>query len=275
MTPSRAMDPQLNEALTDAVRRWARPTTPEELKRRGVRSVRSVSMTRVASLIEKAVNRTMIARTIGDHPEDGDSFSVAARREFLRMVTGEDAPPSTRAEADDPVKLQAQSALAKLKAELAERRREVAQRRQALAEVDGAVGEGDERLAERLRALFAAWGGSPDDPSPLEREVIDLAIRELRRERAGTEHAQLEEQQREIDRLERRVTKLTRLLDETEAELRQAVRLASQDPGVASVFESVQGLDVEDAQLEKKAELMTAIFQANLRMRARLATIHN
>lgn len=258
------MEPHINEALTDAVRRWARPTTPEDLQRRGVTRIRSISMTRVASLIEKAVNRTMLARTLGDFPDDAESFSVAARSEFMRLMG--DRPSAD----EDPVQRQAATALARLEEEVAERRQEVEEQRRTLERVGGRVGEGDEELEAKLRALFVQWGGSAVDPSPLEREVIRISVAQLREERARNEREKLLESQNQVELLERRVAKLNRLLEETEAELQRAVRAKVGDSGLASIYEDVQGLDEHDAQYEKKNVLMTAIFEANLQMRAAL-----
>ena len=95
--------------------------------------MRSVSLTRVASLIEKAVNRTMLSRTIGDYPDDADSFSEAARVEFLRLMG---TTPSTM-DAQDGVERTAASALDRLRIELAERRKQVEKERENLAIVSG------------------------------------------------------------------------------------------------------------------------------------------
>ena len=94
---------------------------------------------------------------------------------------------------------------------------------------------------------------------------------ELRRERAAGTAVRLEEQAKSIDLLERRIAKLNQLLGETEAQLRRARSRSSEDPGLASVYEGVQGLDEDDSQFDKKAELMASIFEANLAMRQELA----
>lgn len=264
------MDPNFNAALTDAVRRWARPTTPDELKRRGVARVRSLSLNRIASLIEKAVNRTMISRTLGGFPDDGERFSTDAREEFLRLVRDSSSPSSS---SSGELEGEAVSALERLKLELSERKREVEEERRSLTAVGGAVGEADELLERKLRELFAAWGGSPDDPSPLEREVIRLAVAELRSERGRAQLARLEEHQRQVDIMERRISKLTQLLGETEAELQRAMRQGGVDGGIASIFEDVQGIAAGDAQYEKKAALMSAIFEANLELQTSLGVL--
>lgn len=259
------MEPQINEALTDAVRRWARPTTPEDLRRRGVTRIRSVSMTRVAALIEKAVNRTMLARTLGDFPEDAEAFSVAARSEFMRLVT--DHSP----EEQDPSQHEAASALARLKEQVAERRQEVEEQRRTLETVGGRVGAGDDELEGKLRELFVNWGGSATNPSPLEQEVLRVAVGELRRERARGEREKLEESTRQVEVLERRITKMNRLLEEAQAELERAVQATPDVEGVPSMFTDVQGLDGGDTQFEQKSQLMTEIFEANLQLRAAMS----
>ena len=151
------MEPRANEALTDAVRRLARPTTPDELKRRGVSSVRSLSLSRVAALIDKAVNRTMIARTLGEADDDVQEFSVHARQEFLAMLRGDEEGELA---SERQVEAQARGALDKLETELAERRAAVEAERSALSQVGGEVGAADDDLTRKLRNR----GGSARQP---------------------------------------------------------------------------------------------------------------
>lgn len=68
---------------------------------------------------------------------------------------------------------------------------------------------------------------------------------------------------REIDLLERRIAKLTQLLEQTEAELRRIAKLKNIDLGLASVHRGVQGLSAEEDALAFKRSLMREIFQAN------------
>lgn len=265
------MDPKLNEALTDVVRRWAKPTTPEELQRRGVSRVRSVSMRRVASLIEKAVNRTLIARTIGELPDDADAFSEATRMEFMSMLAADGPAQAAGHEAkervDDRVGQRAQTALARLKKELAERREAVAQ-----VEAEHRATNEDLGLERKLRQTFAAWGGDPNRPSPMEREVIALAVTELRAQRAKVEEAAIGDHQREIDLLERRIAKLNGLLVRTEEDLKRIVAQGEVDPGLASVYDEVQGLEDRDPMHAQKAALMESIFLSNLELREEMAS---
>lgn len=74
--------------------------------------------------------------------------------------------------------------------------------------------------------------------------------------------------QRRVDRLERRLEKMGRLLEGAEQRSDEPAQWV--DGGVASRFQSVQGLDQRDDQFEAKAGLMSALFQANKEMRDNL-----
>tara|TARA_R110002126_G_scaffold4409_42_gene23325 strand:- start:5202 stop:5984 length:783 start_codon:yes stop_codon:yes gene_type:complete len=260
------MDPNLDSAITDAVRRWARPTTVEELQKRGVRNVRSVSMTRIAGLLEKAVNRALVARTIGDLGEDNDSFSRAARAEFVKMVqTGE-------AVEDDTSPAAAGTALDRLKVELRERRAVLQEQQAELTNEAAVEGPSDQQLEAKLKRLFQAWGGDPEKPTPLEKDVVRVAVAELQAERRRGRQALIDNHRKQMDTLERRVTKLSGVLQSTQAELKTALGREFADPGVGSIYTDVQGLDGGDSSFDKKTALMASIFEANLELRANLAS---
>lgn len=253
------VDLKLNAELTDAVRRWGRPTTPGELAARGVVRVHSVSLSRVASLLEKAVNRTLIRRTLDGLPDDALSLSSSAREEFVRLARGADPNDATR------IAARASSTLERLRTELR-------QRRAALA-VEAAVPHTVHDLRqsgaalERVRTLFAQFGGTREVPVELERQVLDV-VREafddlLARERA----ARRREHRREIDLLERRIGKLQVLLTDSEAELERVRDWSARDVGLASVYERVQGLTHGDPMRDRKRALMAAIFAANVDLR--------
>jgi hypothetical protein len=263
------MDPNLDSAITDAVRRWARPTTVEELQARGVRKVRTVSMTRIAGLLEKAVNRALVARTIGDLGDDTDSFSRAARAEFVKMVKTGEAVESVE---DETSPAEAGSALDRLKLELRERRAVLQEQQTELTNETAIEGPGDQKLEAKLKRLFQAWGGDPEKPTPLEQDVLRVAVVELQAERRRGRQALIDDHRKQMDTLERRVTKLSGVLESTQAELRTALSREFEDPGVGSVYNDVQGLAGDDSKYEKKTALMASIFEANLELRANIAS---
>jgi Mrp family chromosome partitioning ATPase len=76
---------------------------------------------------------------------------------------------------------------------------------------------------------------------------------------------------RQIDVLERRIAKLTHLLEQTEANLQRIAALKGVDPGISSIYRDVQGLSSEDEALAFKRSLMRKIFQANLELKDAIA----
>ena len=70
----------------------------------------------------------------------------------------------------------------------------------------------------------------------------------------------------EVENLQRRIEKLTSSLDQTEHRLRQVAAMKDIDDGISSIYREVQGLKTEDNAFGKKKELMSAIFEANMRL---------
>lgn len=89
----------------------------------------------------------------------------------------------------------------------------------------------------------------------------------------------IEEERRELDRshreevelLERRIERLLRSLEETEAELRRLALEATGDGGIPSYHRTIQGISASDAHLAAKRELMAQLLEANLELRRRIA----
>jgi diguanylate cyclase (GGDEF)-like protein len=118
-------------------------------------------------------------------------------------------------------------------------------------------------LEERVRSLFSALalGG---EARALEREVLEVLERTLAETRGPSRSA--EEVAAEIVALEGRVAELKRLLDASEQELERMLQEKSADPGIASLYRGVQGLDPGARDYAKKKELLTVIYQANVEL---------
>jgi diguanylate cyclase (GGDEF)-like protein len=115
---------------------------------------------------------------------------------------------------------------------------------------------GDNLLAETLRRALTG-----EIPTEQARMLLSHIMGDLEDRYSDNENDERTEM------LERRVSKLGSMLENTEAQLRQLLASGGLDAGVASKFKSVQGLDSGDSHVEQKRDLLKAIFDANLRMR--------
>src|SRR6185436_15992412 len=89
---------QLNQALTQAVREFGAPTTPKQLENRGVQRLRHISLTQVSDMIEKAVNRTIMERTIGGMTADFGGLADRAQESLLGLLKGVEEVAASRGE---------------------------------------------------------------------------------------------------------------------------------------------------------------------------------
>jgi GGDEF domain-containing protein len=118
-------------------------------------------------------------------------------------------------------------------------------------------------IIDRIQQLFSAVQRTPEIEE-LERQILALASKELFEERHKAIQAEVAEHQGQIDVLQRRIAKLTKVLGMTEADLRKVMAMKNIDEGVASIYRTVQGLEDGDAMREAKQAMMADIFQANL-----------
>lgn len=124
-----------------------------------------------------------------------------------------------------------------------------------------------------LRGLVAEEGTKALQSARRAQEALVHAIEDMQAKGGDPNLAtELDSYRRQIDLLERRIAKLTQLLAMTEDELRRLIDAKSIDPGVSSVYRSVQGLDDAVANAKAKKELMKRIFQANLELKQQLSS---
>ena len=74
----------------------------------------------------------------------------------------------------------------------------------------------------------------------------------------------------EIRELQERIATQKRMLDASEGELARMIQEKSLDPGVASIYRSVQGLDPSERNFQKKKELLSVLYRANVELLAQL-----
>lgn len=132
----------------------------------------------------------------------------------------------------------------------------------------GRSGEATAEISE-LRAAAAAPAAEPPQP-PLAAEIAAaFADDGLLATEVGLSSE--EAHRRQIDILERRIAKLTHLLEETEDNLRRIAGMKGLDPGMSSIYRTVQGLSSQEEAFALKKQLMKKIFQANLDLKTAIA----
>lgn len=156
-----------------------------------------------------------------------------------------------------------------LRAELESQKKEFAREQQMLEDEASEIGGLQQaQLVDKIQQLFSGVGRTPEIDS-LEKQILELAIKELYEERRKAVAAQMAEHRRQTDMLEKRIAKLTSILGVTEEELKRVMAMKSIDPGVASIFRTVQGLSSEESQAETKKAMMSEIFKQNMAFQKR------
>jgi len=248
--------PVLNTALAEAVREFASPTTPQQLEKRGVQRVRYVSIDRISEMIEKAVNRTILERTIGSTPGELGEFVDHAQAGLLGLLKG-----VQEVEASRGALLRSRT---ELMGELEEMRRD-----RGDAGAPHAIDRDDptvQKMVAAIRESFGKLGARSPHSMKVEDELTEQALVLLEEGRRRAVAAQIRESDGHIDRLERRVTKLVESLEATEANLRHVAAMKNVDLGIASLYKVVQGLGTDEPNRELKQQLMEMIFKANVEL---------
>jgi hypothetical protein len=230
-----------------------------------------VGVDRLTQLIQQAVRTTLKRRLsdfeLGLEPAD---IAAATKDEFLRLLEDRDSlardREQLRAAHDDVVRQKTDLAgtVDDLRRQL-EKEREAWRCQQQILEREAVVqgGAAEQLLGTELRELF----DTTPDPKELRERVIAAALAAVHVERRRAVDAEMGEHRNRVELLERRIQKLAATLQQNERELLRAGQAASIDPGISSLFRSVQGVTGVDSEAQRKRELMAAIFEQNLALR--------
>jgi GGDEF domain-containing protein len=142
------------------------------------------------------------------------------------------------------------------------------------ADVDSKEELWGNQLVSKVIEIFRREPEQTQGVLRVEKEVIALLKAELAAWRESSTASRMIESQRTIENLERRVTKLTESLGITEAELKRVAAMKNIDLGMASIYRNVQGLSSDEANAEQKKEMLKNIFEANVTLRAQLASLN-
>ncbi len=235
----------------------------EQLKRRGVDKVKVLGLDRITMLIQEAVSRSVSDKMAS---LDRRELAAATRDEFLKLLES-NQNLVRRHDKLNELKQQAEAQVDELRRELAEKSAQLQNklmlaRRETRAQFDGE----DAVIAEKTQALFDNAMSGPGEMKldNLRGRVMELILEVVNEERDQVIAARETVRDRDVELLQRRINKLQTSLQETEHELRHVARVNNIDGGISSVYRDAQGLDENDQQFERKLELMTEIFKANV-----------
>ncbi|MGE3171127.1 MAG: hypothetical protein AB7O97_00790 [Planctomycetota bacterium] len=254
------------EALKQAVRQIAFRTDLDSLKRQGVEQVSVLGIDRIVALVEEAVHRSLKSRLVGIERE---AVADATKSEFLRLLRTNQDLQREKSELER-LKERAEDEVDQLRRELGAEKQALEQRLQWNSLADTSRYEGENAaIAVKVRDMIGHMFDDGADATVLRDRVLALVIDTVDKERRSADQARRALRDREVENLQRRIEKLTQSLDTTEHRLRQVAAMKNIDDGISSIYREVQGLSAEAADFGKKKELMSAIFQANMRLQKR------
>jgi hypothetical protein len=252
------------ESLKDAVRQMSFRTSLDSLKKKGVQQVSVLGIDRIIALIEAAVYRSLKSRLVGVERE---AVADATKAEFLRLLRSNEDLQRQKSEVEQQ-RERAEDEVDQLRRELAQQNQELQLKleQDALDLATRYQGENAaiaRKVAEVLQTLALSGGAKLSD---VESRVMELVMNVVSGERQEAESARRALRDREVDNLQRRIKKLSDTLVGTEQRLQQVAAMKQVDAGISSVYRDVQGVAVGDGQAEKKKDLMSEIFKANLKL---------
>ncbi len=252
------------ESLKEAVRKIAFRTSIDSLRKQGVEQVSVLGIDRIIALIEEAVHRSLKSRFVGIERE---AVADATKAEFLRLLRTNQDLQRQKSEVEK-LRDRAQEEVDQMRRELALQQQQLVQRMQWNSIADTSRYEGEDAIiAGKVRELIGAvFGNEATDSAQLQDRVLELVIDTVGKERRSADEARRALRDREVENLQRRIEKLTQSLETTEHRLRQVAAMKNIDDGISSIYREVQGVDASDNSFGKKKDLMSAIFQANLRL---------
>jgi len=257
----------LKDTLKDAVRQMSFRTSIDSLKKKGVQKVNVLGMDRIIALVEAAVHKSLRSRLVGMERE---VVAESTKAEFVRLLRSNEDLQRQKSEIEDQ-KERAQDEIDQLRRELATQQQELKIRldQGALAVANRYDGENARiahQVSEVMRSLAATGDLALEDA---ETRVVELVMNIVNGEREEAESARAALRDREVDVLQRRISKLNESLSQTEHKLQAVAAMKNIDEGISSIYRQVQGIDTKDVQAGKKRELMAEIFKANLKLQKR------
>lgn len=282
--PATAGDPgRIREAIKEKTER----VPLRALEKRGFRSVQVLDMRTIERIVHEAVTRCLDLRRETLGAGERAELEADAKQEFLKLLAEHKKVVAQKTEIE-----RAREALS---AQVDTLREELARQQEALraardrrlagagefslspesfAEMESKIRKLFGTLISQERRLSLAEAGPQAlrGLSELEREIAALLDRLMADERAKLLGKEKQAHEEKVQLLERRIEKLNKALEDTEGALRQVIAAKSIDPGIASIYDKVQGLAADALNYERKKELLKQVFEENLVLQKKVGT---
>jgi hypothetical protein len=266
-----AASPDDTAALRRAIADRTRATTLQALEKKGVRNVKVLDMKTIEKIVGEAVERAL--DRMSRHLSAGAKkhLEQEAKREFLELMDEHKRTLSEKSD-EERRRLDLEKTVEKLRSELAVQQDALTVEREtqgvtispeSLAELEAAVGSKLREFMTDERRLQVA-GADPKlelGLNELEKKLAEAFDRLIGRVKSAHE-----------DVLERRIDKLNKALAATEDALRRVASMKHLDDGIASIYDSVQGLSDEALNFARKKELLAVVFLENLEIQKKEVT---
>lgn len=224
----------------------------------------------------EAAFEAALARSLRRHAPELDERTIAivreqAFRDFMQLV-GQNVR-NVRGVSKREFMAEFERSHADVLKQREEARRELARlqlRVELLRRLKAGQGSADEAgspLDEALQLLFRRARSGELDMDDLKREVELMALEfaHFDKKRSQSEY------DRQLDVFERRIAKLNSSLKVSEETIEALARHKAGDPGIASIYRTVQGLSADDTLHAVKHELLVKLFEANLALREQMS----
>lgn len=253
---------RLARNVFELLRGTARPRSLEGLRREGRRNVPVLKFSELEALLQASVDDTLqrLGLELGDKPMQG--LNEEARLRFLALLKErEDLRQALEALRRQGDRLEASAEGVRAEIERAED--ELAARRAA---APSGADEDIEAFRTRLRTgLAGALEGVPGADAATAARLLAAVDAEVEAWRIRMTSRARHEQAAHVEQLERRLHRLRRKLEESEALLRRARETGAQ--GLPALVELGPALAPGDADYRQKRGLLDEVFKLNLELR--------
>lgn len=290
--PAQAAAPAPGSAAVDRHRlhtmlgRGGQTISLRQLRSYGLHAVRVIDAQTIHQVARQAVEHVLRERPAGAPALTGEEVAEVEKAVGARVLelmqqnqqlTAERQELVTRSQTVERRRAELEAQMTALRDELAQRQAELAEERKksprVIVTIDDASFDELERRVARVFERLARDGEltGPDGAvrlATVERELRELLTRvvaEVKAKHTGAEDAKVEE-------LELRIEKLNQALAQREEAIRKLAVMKGFDPGIASIFDSIQGLDPSALDFDRKAELLKEVFLQNLELQGLEAT---